>query len=273
MIRKKYFSTNQEFLKVNAKVIDKNYFAFYNSLMNMLSSEQLIQLWNIYDRGKETAYCMWFGNNIVIQSFGWTDETLEAIEADMHFPSLSGYSLSGQRIVIMDLLEFNDVPHEVIKDRIVYSINKVLPQEFPNQQLQKAVKEDEAEIAEMSYQYYLEEYQGKGPRTAEHIYDVAKSGIANGNIYKLTTDGNICSIAQVISEEKFYPLIGQFFTKANLRGKGYGYSILKQLSLQLLNNGHSKVGLLADRANTGSIKVFERVGYLPVYDHLSVVIK
>jgi len=273
MIKKKYFTTSQEFLKVNAKIIDKNYFAFYNSLMNMLPSKQLFQLWNIYDCGQETAYCMWFDDNIVIHSFGWTDETLESIETDMDFSSLSGYSLSGQRIVITDLLEFNDVPYEVIKDRVVYSIDNVPLQEFHNQQLQRAVKEDESEIAEMSHQYYLEEYQGKGTRTAEHFYDITKSGIENGNIYKLTIGGNICSIAQVISEKKFYPIIGQFFTKPKLRGNGYGYSLLNQLSSQLLSEGHSKVGLLADRANPRSIKIFERVGYLPIYDHLAVQIK
>ncbi|TCD12973.1 GNAT family N-acetyltransferase [Pedobacter frigidisoli] len=273
MIKKKYFSTSQEFLNVNAKIIDKNYFAFYSSLMNMLASKQLFQLWDIYDRGQETAYCMWFDENIVVHSFGWTDETLEAIERDLDFPTLTGYTLSGQRIVITDLLEFNDVPYEVIKDRIVYSIDNVSPQEFPDQQIQKAFVEDKLEIAEMSHQYYMEEYQGKGPRTAEYFYDITKSGIENGNIYKLTIDGNICSIAQVISEEKFYPLIGQFFTKSKLRGKGYGYSLLTQLSSLLLSKGHLKVGLLADRANPRSIKIFERVGYLPVYDHLAVLIK
>ncbi|WP_231424682.1 GNAT family N-acetyltransferase [Pedobacter sp. Leaf250] len=273
MIRKKYFSTSQEFLKANAKIIDKNYFAFYSSLMNMLSSKQLFQLWGIYDYGQATAYCMWFDKNIVVHSFGWTDETLEAIEGDVDFPTLSGYTLSGQRIVITDLLEYNDVPYEVIKDRIVYSIESVSPQAFQNQQIQKAVLEDKSEIAEMSYQYYMEEYQSKGPRTAEYFHDITKSGIKNGNIYKLTIDGNICSIAQVMSEEKFFPLIGQFFTKSRFRGKGYGYSLLTQLSSHLLAKGHSKVGLLADRANPMTIKIFERVGYVPVYDHLSVLIK
>jgi len=67
-------------------------------------------------------------------------------------------------------------------------------------------------------------------------------------------------------------MIGQFYTKPSYRGKGYGASLLRQLTNQLLATGHEKCGLIADTKNIPSNVVFKKVGYMPIYEQLSVFI-
>ena len=51
-------------------------------------------------------------------------------------------------------------------------------------------------------------------------------------------------MAQVMSHDFKSPLIGMLFTKAAHRNKGYGYSILTQLTSLLINGGNRKIRLL-----------------------------
>ena len=77
-------------------------------------------------------------------------------------------------------------------------------------------------------------------------------------------------MAQVMSHNFKSPLIGTFFTKAAHRNRGYGKSILIQLTNQLISKGHKKVRLMADVGNAASINVFENAGYEIIYKHILV---
>lgn len=273
MIKRKDFSNNQEFMNYNKSVIHDNYFVFYASLMSMLApSMQIIRLYNLYDKKGHSAYCMWYSGNYTIHAFSWNEELLEAISDEIEFERYKHFAFSGQRDLIIELLEDNEVAYQIIKDRLIYACTKVLPFRLTDQVLMQATERDTEELSDMAYQYHLDEYGSEAKRSPEHMADIVINGIREGIMYKLVVDGETTSMAQVISHNFKSPLIGMLFTKTAYRNNGYGYAILVQLTNQLLEGGHKKVGLLADTKNLASLKIFAKAGYETIYKHILVTI-
>jgi GNAT superfamily N-acetyltransferase len=273
MIKRKDFSNNLEFMNYNKSVIHDNYFVFYASLMSMLApSMQIVRLYNLYDKKGYSAYCMWYSGNYAIHAFNWNEELLEAISDEIEFERYKHFTFSGQRDLIIQMLEDNEVPYQIIKDRLIYACTTVLPFALTGQVLVQATETDTEELSAMAYQYHLDEYGTEAQRSREHMAEIVINGIQEGIMYKLVVDGETTSMAQVISHNFKSPLIGMLFTKATHRNKGYGYAILVQLTSQLLAGGHKKVGLLADTQNPASLKIFEKAGYKEIYKHILVAI-
>lgn len=260
-------------MNYNKAVIHDNYFVFYASLMSMLSpATQIMRLYNIYDKQGRSAYCMWYSGNYAIHCFNWNEELLDAIADEIEFDRYRHFSFSGQRDLIVNLLEDNEVPYKIIKDRLIYACKNVLPFSLSGQVLVQATEADTGELSAMAYQYHLDEYGQDAHRSPEHMADIVIRGIQESIMYKLVVNGETTSMAQVMSHNFKSPLIGMLFTKAAYRNKGYGYAILVQLTNQLLAAGHKKVGLLADVENPASMKVFEKAGYKAIYKHILVAI-
>jgi RimJ/RimL family protein N-acetyltransferase len=64
--------------------------------------------------------------------------------------------------------------------------------------------------------------------------------------------------------------IGGVYTPQHLRGKGYGASVVAQLSAHLLNKGHKFCFLFADAKNPISNGIYRKIGYYDVcvYDEI-----
>jgi predicted GNAT family acetyltransferase len=156
-----------------------------------------------------------------------------------------------------------------MKERLIYSCDKTNDIHDYKGRLEKATIADKDELSQMSYQYHLDEYGKYALRSLDYMGNIVTKGIENGNMYKLTVDGQITSMAQVISENNIAPLIGQLYTKQELRKNGYATSILLQLTNELLLKGHKKCGLLSDKSNEFSNAVFRKVGYKDFYCQLA----
>jgi GNAT superfamily N-acetyltransferase len=271
MTKRKDFSDNQEFLNYNKDIIRNNYFAFYASIMAMMSVPQIMRLYNVYDKHKNTAYCMWYTGNYNIHSFAWNEEIIDSLSVEIELNKYNNFAFSGQRDLIIRLLSKNQIAYEVIKDRLIYECKKVLfSLDVAAGHLTKATIADLEELSQMSFQYHQEEYKGNGQRDLAYMSGIVKNGIQNGNMYKLSVDNKICSMAQVMSADFNFPLIGQLFTKAEHRNHGCASAILGKLTEQLLADGHKKVGLLGDVENPAALKVFEKIGYQEIYKHILV---
>jgi RimJ/RimL family protein N-acetyltransferase len=273
MIKIKEFGDNQQFMNYNKSVIDENYFVFYATMMSMLApSVQIMRLYNLYDKQGGNAYCLWYSGAYAIHSFQWDEELLEALSDEIDFSEHSRYAFTGQRDLIVKLLEENEVPYQIIKDRLIYQCKKIMSVDTKSQSLQKASIEDIEELSKMAYQYNLDEYGKDAHRTPEFMAEIIARGVREGIMYTIVVGGEIVSMAQVMSHDFKSPIIGMLFTKAAHRNMGYGYAVLTQLTNLLIANGHKRVGLLADVENKGSIKVFEKAGYQVIYKHILVAL-
>jgi predicted GNAT family acetyltransferase len=267
-----YFDDTQEFFKHNKNVIHKNYFVFYTGLVTMASPEveSIYQLYNITDDDGSHAYCLWYSGNYIIHSFKWNDRIINALSQTIDFNEISKTTFSGNKELLLDLFKKNNKQLVILKERLIYDCTRVTILPEYNGQIEKATIQDKGELSRMSYQYQLDEFGKYARRDLEYMTSIVGTGIESGNIYKLTDNKEICSMAQVMSEDHIAPLIGQLYTKTDLRNKGYATSILSQLTIKLLSEGHERCGLLSDVSNLSSNKVFHKVGYRSVYNQLAV---
>jgi predicted GNAT family acetyltransferase len=82
--------------------------------------------------------------------------------------------------------------------------------------------------------------------------------------------GKICAVAQIIYNDDGAAFIGHLFTKKEYRNKGYAASILYAITKGLLEAGHKVCGLVSDSTNPASNKVFIKVGYIQIGEHIAV---
>jgi predicted GNAT family acetyltransferase len=83
-------------------------------------------------------------------------------------------------------------------------------------------------------------------------------------------NGDICAVAQVIYNDGEPPIIGHLYTVETKRNKGYAGSILHGVTQNLLQIGHPGCVLVSDKNNPASNKVFQKVGYEIMAEHISV---
>lgn len=272
MVTVRKFEDTRQFLDYNKPVIDENYFVFYQTIMTMLSPEieNIFTLYNLQSNDGANAYCLWMTGHYIIHSFKWDDQIEDALLRNIDFKRFTRFTFLGQKQLLLSLLNKADVSYEVEKDRLVYECERTVGNIETLGRLQVAEEKDLPTLSQMSFQYTVDEYKGKSHRDLAYMTNIVKKGIEHKNIYKLVHDGEIKSMGQVISEDYGLPLIGQLFTNRNERGKGFASSFLSQLTNKLFRDGHKKCGLLSDVTNESSNAVFQKVGYVPIYEQISV---
>jgi len=272
MVELKYFNNRTEFLDYNDNVIQDNYFVLYSPIIMMTQKEiKVFKLFNLADMDGSNAYCLLMTGNYYIHSFKWNDNLIDKLSRIIEFKNFRKFTFTGQRDLLLQLLDRNKVAYQIRKERLIYECRRTSNLTNLHGQLELASKSDIDELSEMSYQYSLEEYAGFVLRDYESWRNIVHEEIENKNIFKLVRDGKICSMAQVLSLYENFPLIGLLFTKKEFRNKGFATSILFQLTNFLLNNlGKEKCGLLSDANNIPSNIVFQKVGYQSIYKQISV---
>jgi GNAT superfamily N-acetyltransferase len=96
--------------------------------------------------------------------------------------------------------------------------------------------------------------------------DVRRS-MAIGNAHMLwEVDGRVVSYAAVGKPISGMSRIGPVYTPPEERGHGYGSAVTAAASQWALDAGAENVVLFTDLANPTSNAIYQRIGYLPVYD-------
>lgn len=272
MTELKYFNNRIEFLDYNDEVIQDNYFVLYSPVIMMTKKEiRVFKLYNLADMDGSNAYCLLMTGNYYIHSFKWNDKLIDKLSKIIEFKNFRNFTFTGQRDLLLQLLDRNKVTYQIKKDRLIYECRRTSNLTNLHGQLELANKSDIDELSEMSYQYSLEEYAGLAHQDYESSRNIVYGGIENKNIFKLVSGGKIRSMAQVLSLYENFPLIGQLYTKNEFRNKGFATSILFHLTNYLLNIlGKEKCGLLSDVNNISSNIVFQKVGYQSIYKQISV---
>jgi predicted GNAT family acetyltransferase len=172
----------------------------------------------------------------------------------------------GQREIIIELFEKSNIDYEIIKDRLIYKCTTVNELSLDhNCSVENASFEDFDELVQMSMDNYIEEYEGKGEKTLEEMQGMVANGISESSLYILRSDSELSSMLQIINPGRDYPMIGNLFTKKEMRGRGYASILLYTVTNGLLNNGFEMCGLISDVKNAASNKAFIKVGYTPIY--------
>lgn len=175
---------------------------------------------------------------------------------------------AGSKQLIIDLFETNNAEFEVHKDRNIYRCDTVTSDfSYAPGELQKGNLNDLDVIIRMSEAFSLEYDQ---PGKITDMASAMLQGILKGNIYVWFNEDNICSVLQVMYDDHVFPIIGNFFTDPELRGNGYGTSLVHIVTKGLLDAGHSYCMLSTDAKTTSSNRAFEKAGYKKTGDYFLV---
>ena len=107
-------------------------------------------------------------------------------------------------------------------------------------------------IGKDQVEYMLEKYQ-----SAEAMAEQIK----NGSQYFLMLDENIplgYMSADLLADRLF---LSKFYVTKSARGKGYGRTMMAYLETLAKKNNLNKISLTVNRYNTGSIAMYEKVGF------------
>jgi RimJ/RimL family protein N-acetyltransferase len=95
-----------------------------------------------------------------------------------------------------------------------------------------------------------------------------KIAAAGGQLALWTIDGEPVAMARAHAPALGVCRIGPVFTPPRHRGNGYGAAVTTAAVRHALESGARDVVLFADVANAGSNRIYRRLGFLPVDEHV-----
>lgn len=275
---KEYQEATIEFIGEIKGLIGEQFFEHYylinaiNEILNKNSNSY--EAYIIWNNSNSWIIGLRVDGNYLIYGKNWNtnliQQTISRIDFDMYQPN---YHFSGTNKLVTEILKSADRDLKVFKDRIFYACSK-LNDSFENKKFENLIcdKIDLEEIAQMLCDYFEEEYKGENNKEFSLMLRQVSKQIENKALWNLKFNGEIKSICSIIETSKGNPIIGSFFTKKDERSKGYGSSLVKFVTSFLLNNT-DEVWLISDKSSIASNRVFKKIGYLPAYESIDVLIK
>lgn len=266
------FDRFQDFLNHNRQEMMSNYFTYYHFIqtVKMLNAGTMdvFAAYNVQDDDGSDIICVWTTGHYFLYGNQWNDEVLAYLTKEIQFEKLKNFNFLGRTELILALLEKQKISYEILKDRIVYECTSVKNDIVLNEayNIENADVNDFNELVQMDKDNYVEEYRGEGQKTVEQMAAGIASGIENNKLFVLKDEEGICSMMQVINDRQSLPMIGNLYTKEQKRNNGCAVNLLYAITEGLFANGAKKCGLVSDKTNPASNKVFLKVGYVPVYN-------
>jgi predicted GNAT family acetyltransferase len=268
---------DQDFITKAQKLVGDDFFQHYY-LINIINAVMNGNL-NLYDAYIITDDNSWViglraDGNYLLYSKEVTSKQLQVI---MHRTDFSifqnGYHFMGTRELIEKIQSAASINFKVFKNRRYYICDKVNHYlKNPLLTVSLADISDLNELAQMSCEYFEDEYHGENNKDLETMKEDVSRLIQQGDgLWTLKTEKLLKSMCSVIPTAVNVPLIGSFFTKRESRNLGFGKNLLFEVTEKLLKE-YNECWLIADETNLESLAVFEKVGYKPVYRTLDLIV-
>lgn len=110
------------------------------------------------------------------------------------------------------------------------------------------------------------------PNREEEAELGARRAVATGNRFLWIADGKPVAMAGKIRQNSLASTVAAVYTPPNLRGRGYASALVATLSEQLLAQGAPCCLLFADAENPTSNGIYQKIGYEPQGDFLTLFI-
>jgi GNAT superfamily N-acetyltransferase len=268
------FDTDGAFFKRNMPFIERYYFRhFYliKAYETLLSGQhKVVDAFNVAD-GELLIIYLATDAGIFIYGNAFNEAMIDMLYTRATRNKYTNFSFSGNKAILTSLFDSFHIDYTIIKDRIIYETKATLP--LKRKHLGKALKSGTIDLeilAQMSYQYSIEEWGEREGRRMDYVRLMVKQAVQDGALVQYDISLGIACIAQVLNMQNGLPIIGSLYTPAEKRGKGYATMLVHALTKKILGNGFEKCGIISDATNPITSKLFVNVGYLPVYEHLSL---
>jgi hypothetical protein len=270
------FKSLSDFIRHNKTYIDDNYIKLY-PLVVMINKVRTGELkvftaFNVICGKSGFIMCVGVVNvGCLIYGENWTKEAINALYKNIPFDTITHFSFSGEREIIFELFDGNSINYEVDKDRLTYQCTKTSNLNLSSGKAVKSQIDDYDQIVKMSYDYSLEEWGEREGRDINYYKRNVLTLIQHQCFCHWIDNGKIVSMLQVMNLTDNIPIIGSFFTAKQSRGKGYGTSLLHEVTASLLESGFEVCGLASDAKNVVSNKLFQKIGYECIGKAITVI--
>ena len=268
----KNFLDPNEGLEFNAEFIYGNYFPHY-SLIKIIEEIKngtigLVDFFNIIE---ENCFilCICTDQGCLVYANDWTENAIDDLVLRIDFTRFRNWPFLGTRNLIVDMLTRHKIDYAIEKDRLVYVCEKVNEISVSSGYASQSEVADLKRITDLTHEYGLEEWGERDGKGYDYTEGIVLSCIAEDKQVQWNDNG-IFAIAQVMNLENNMPVIGSLYTDTGKRKNGYASSLLYEVTSQLLDQGYSSVSLLSDVTNPTSNKIFDKVGYFPIYKYIIV---
>ena len=272
------FAHFQDFLEHNRAHLETHFYVYFHifKLLPRLRSKQaaVFNAYNIVDEEGRQIIALHVTGSYYLFSFDWTAPMLDLLDKQVEVGKCKqNFQFLGQRDLILELLQRHDCPWWVLKERLIYQCDEVLgPSQLPSASVENGSLEDVQTLTEMTLAFDIDEYPDKPYRDEDKAFGQVLHGIENNGLFVVKSQGQVCSMVQVIETEGFTkPLLGSLFTLPECRNKGYASLLLRRVTQGLLQHRSEACGLLSDITNPASNKAFVNVGYRPIYHWVNIV--
>ncbi len=270
------FETPKEFFDYNKEFIYKSYYEHFYLIKIIeqlkIGQHELINGYNVVNSSSDRILCLHIDGTYLLYSHKWNREMLELLSAQVDLKICTErFTFSGNKDLIMQLFNHQNSIYEVFKDRLIYECTVL-------QQITTSVEgdwelctfRDFKKVSVMIYEYHLEEYGDKAFRDYKSVSKMVEGIIRNESFFLWRNGRNICCVGQLFNEETGYPFIGTLYTDRAHRNKGYATALVHALTESVMDDGLDRCGLVSDATNPSSNKVFQKVGYKPIYNYVSM---
>lgn len=154
-------------------------------------------------------------------------------------------------------------PLKVLMDMRCYRLHELAQPEVPGE-LRLAELSDIPVLAAYDKAFMAEAAEGAGGDDNERR---TRQSLMLGNAHGMWHhDGEVRSAARASQPLRGMSRVGLVYTPPEQRRHGYGAAVTAGVSQWALDNGASDVVLFTDLANPVSNSIYQRIGYVPVYD-------
>jgi len=272
----KRFENIQKLIDCNAEYFYSNYFIFYQmtGIIDKILSGGEFQSSKIFtledNLGNRLVFLQTNLTYLIFGKYLELEDVLDVIKSEINLSELKELQFIGCKDIILNLFKGNNKNYELIKDRIIYECQSVQQIKPTSGNIQLAEIGNHEEISKMSFEYQKEEYGKNSFRDYSYMSGIVLNGIKSHNILTWVDNNKICSILQLTTLGG-YGYIGHLFTKHAERGKGYASNLIYHATQKVLNNNYDKVGLVSDSLNLTTNSIFRKVGYINIYETITLV--
>lgn len=273
----KTFEGIEQFVSENETDLKENYLVF-RQLLSLLGEikqgkVEAYKLFNIVRDDKTEIICLQTKQHLLLiptkpkVSF----EVYELLISIIRSSIIAGIEILGERTLVMKITKHFNVQFNVIKDRLLCECKTTKEISVCEGSLQIPLLEDIEEITRMEVSYHKEEYGDKSNCSFQNTKELVKKKFEKQSILLWKHKNEIVSLINAnIEGDLFY--IYHIYTKPSERKKGFGTNLLHKVTSKIIDSEKIKAGLVSQRLDSATNKIFHEIGFVPVYELLDIEI-
>jgi predicted GNAT family acetyltransferase len=273
----KTFAGIAEFISENEADLNKNYLVFrqFLALLAHINKGKIdgYKLFNIIENDTNQILCLQTKRQLLFFSIKKeiSLEAYELLKSKIQTYIIAGIEILGETNLVLKIVKDCSAKFNVLKDRLICVCEKTKEIQPSEGNLQIPLPKDIEEIARMEMEYHKEEYGDKSNCEFQKTKELVIEKLHKQSLLLWKSKNEIVSIIHAkIEGDLFY--IYHIYTKPSERKKGFGTNLLHTVTSKVIEKEKIKAGLVSQKNDNATNKIFNDIGFVPIYETFDIEI-